>query len=460
MKRSRPILRHVSQPASQFVCQIKAALWMLLPLVALPGPSIAQAIPAATASPISTGFTLPSLAGTLQYAVSASESVASNYFGNAGVNSSTNLSGDLAFITNSALYPFNTVFSGGRAWSSSGQSSYDFFNLSMTQGIHAQRWTFSLSDSVSYLPGTATTGLSGVPGVGDMGINPAQPGTTGTSPSQGVLTGFSSRVSNSSGLSVGRPITGKTSINASGTYSLTRFLSNSSSTANASNPGLDNDSESASLGLSHRIDARNSAGGNYSYSRSTFSGANFGIPAPGFSSQSASLQYSHQFTRKFGMSASAGPQWNDAGAPGSSRALSLFANLSANYSGKFSQATMAYTRSSNSGSGVVGGAISDSVSFSTGRTLDRVWFCALSTAYTQSSQLPSAATLPFTFHTTVMGVQVSRAIVRSLSAYASYTLQNQSNQGTTTAVDLFSGLSNVAGFGLTYSPTAIRLGHS
>jgi hypothetical protein len=39
-------------------------------------------------------------------------------------------------------------------------------------------------------------------------------------------------------------------------------------------------------------------------------------------------------------------------------------------------------------------------------------------------------------------------------------LQNQSNQGTAAAVDLFSGLSNVAGFGLTYSPTAIHLGHS
>jgi hypothetical protein len=432
---------------------------MLLPLVALPGPSIAQAIPAATASSISTGFALPSLAGTLQYAVSASQSYSSNYFGNSGINSYTNLSGDLAFITNSALYPFNTVFSGGRAWSSSGQSSYNFFNLSMTQGIHAQRWSFALSDSVNYMPGTATSGLSGVPGVGDLGVNPAQPGTTSGTvalPSQGVLTGFSSRISNSSSLSAGRPITGKTSINASGNYSLTRFLSNS---ANASNPGVNNDSDSASLGLSHRIDARNSTGGSFTYSRSTFSGANFGIPEPGFSSQSASLQYSHQFTRKFGMSASAGPQWNNTGTPGSSSALTLFANLTASYSGEFSQAAMAYTRSSNSGYGVVDGAISNSVSFSTSRILDRVWLCALTTAYTQSSQLPSATSLPFTFHTTVMAVQVSRAIVRNLSAYASYTLQNQSNQGAAAAVDLFSGLSNIAGYGLTYSPTAIHLGH-
>jgi hypothetical protein len=42
----------------------------------------------------------------------------------------------------------------------------------------------------------------------------------------------------------------------------------------------------------------------------------------------------------------------------------------------------AYTRSSNSGSGVVGGAISNSVTFSTSRTFDRVWLCALTSAYT------------------------------------------------------------------------------
>ena len=459
MKRSRPILRHVSQRAAQFARRIKAAITMM-PLLALPCPAIAQAIPAATAPSISTGFTLPSLAGSLNYAVSASQNLTSNYFGNAGVTTSTNLSGDLAFITNSALYPFNTVFAGGRAWSSSGQSSYDFFNLSMTQGIHAQHWSFSLSDSVSYLPGTATTGLSGVPGVGDLGVNPAQPGTPGGNgalPSQGVLSGFSTRVSNSSSMSVGRPITGKTSMNASGSYSLTRFVGNSTNTGN---PGVNNDSDSASAGLNHRIDARNSFGGNFNYSHSSFSGAGFGIPEPGFSSQGASVQYTHQFTRKLGMSASAGPQWNSTGTPGSSTAMSLFANLSTSYSGEFSQATIAYSRSSNSGYGVVGGAVSNSVSFSITRTLDRVWFCALTTAYTQSSQLPSSTSLPFTFHTTVMGVQVSRAIVRNLSAYASYTLQNQTNQGTAAAVDLFSGLSNVAGYGLTYSPMAIHLGHS
>jgi hypothetical protein len=462
MKRSQPIFRHVSQPAARHASQIKAALFLLLPLVTVP--SVGQAMPVATASPISTGFSLPSLAGSLQYAVSASQSVSSNYFGNTGINSSTNLSGDLAYIANNQLYPFSTVFSGGRAWSTSDQSSYNFFNLSLSQGVHAQRWTFSLSDMVNYLPGTASTGLSGVPGVGDLGVNPAptsvNPAPVGGNTGQGVLTGFSTRVSNSSSLSVDRPLTGKTSLNASGTYSLTRFVNNSSNTGNPSNPGLDSNSESGSLSLSHRIDALTSVSGNFLYSRNTFLGNNFGVAKPGFTGQTASVQFAHQFTRKYALSASAGPQWNRSGTPGSPTSLSLFANLSANYNGEFSRAMLGYTRSSNSGFGVVDGATSNSVTFSTSRTFDRVWLCALTAAYTQSAELPSAASLPFTFHTTVAGVQVSRAIVRSLSAYASYTLENQTNQGTAAAVDLFSGLSNVAAFGLTYSPSAIHLGHS
>ena len=461
-------LRNGWEPESKSSRGIKPlllALLLLLPLTV--HRALAQALPAA--SPISTGFSLPSVAGTMQYAVSASQSVSSNYFGDSGIASSTNLNGDLAFITSSSRDPSSVVFSGGRSWSNSGQPSYNYLNLSLSQAFQVQRWIFSLSDAVNYLPQTASTGLSGIPGTGDLGVNPVQtgptsgqpgstPAPTAANPGQGVLSGFSTRVDNTSSLSLARQITGKTSFNASGSYSLTRFLSNSGSSTVPSSPGLNTDGDSVGASLSHRIDALNSLAGNFAYSRNTYSGSGPGILQPGFSSQTASLQLSHQFTRKLSTSLAAGPQWTSIDSPGLTPALSLFANLSATFTGKFSQATLAYSRSSNSGFGVVGGAISNSVTFSTGRTFDRVWMVALTAAYTQTSNLPLAATLPFTFHTTVAGVQVSRALARTLSAYASYTLQKQSNQGTGAAVDLFSGLSNVAGFGLTFSPSAVRLG--
>ena len=469
----------IKSPQTAF--QTASTLLLLLPLLAHPAMSGAQALPAT--SPISTGFSLPSAAGTMQYALSASQSVTSNYLGNSGVASFTNLTGDLAFITSSSRDPFGAVFTGGRSWSTSNQPSYNYLNLSLSQAVNTHRWVFSLSDAVNYMPQTASTGLSGIPGAGDLGVTPvptgANPGPTGVNPvqtgptpgqpgptpaptsanpGQGVLSGYSTRVANTSSLSLQRQLTGKTSFNASGSYSLIRFLNNSGSSTVPGSAGLDSDGDSANAGLSHRIDARNSLAGNFTYARNTYSGTSSGIRQPAFSSQTASLQFTHQFTRKLSTSLAAGPQWTSIDSPGLTPALSLFANLSASYTGEFSHASVAYSRSTNSGFGVVGGAISNSVTFSAGRVVDRVWQVALTAAYTQTSDLPSAVTLPFTFHTTVAGVQVSRALARTLSAYASYTLQKQSNQGTAAAVDLFSGLSNVAGFGLTFSPSAVRLG--
>jgi len=454
----------------QHAARLTRTLVLLLPLAAFPAASDAQALPAAEASPISTGFALPSSAGSLRYAVSASESLSSNSFGSQGTDSSTNFTGDLAFITSSLRDPFSMVFSGGHSLATSYQTSYTFLNLSLTQAASAGRWTLLLSDSVSYLPATASSGLSGVPGVGDLGVNPTQTGISPTpvgvtpmptseSSAQGVLTGFSTQVNNSSSLSVQRQFTGKSSLLATGSYSLMRFLNDTGGTATSSNPGLDSDSDGASLGLNHRIDERNSLGGNYAYSHDTYSGLNFGVPRPATTSQTASLTGTHQFTRKLSASMAAGPQWTSTASPGDTPSLSLFVNLSGRYAGKFSRASLAYTRATNSGYGVVGGSISSSISFSASRTLNQVWLCAATAAYTQTSELPSSAALALNVHTTVEGVQLTRSIGRSFSAFASYTVQDQTNQGAQAAVDLFSGISQVEGFGLTYSPTAIRIGH-
>ena len=85
-----------------------------------------QALPAAEASPISTGFALPLTAGTLQYGVSASESLYWGYYNTPGTVAATNVSGDLAYISASKRDPFSMVFSGGRSTSTSNQPSYTF----------------------------------------------------------------------------------------------------------------------------------------------------------------------------------------------------------------------------------------------------------------------------------------------------------------------------------------------
>jgi hypothetical protein len=175
-------------------------------------------------------------------------------------------------------------------------------------------------------------------------------------------------------------------------------------------------------------------------------------------SKTASLQFSHKFTPKLSVSAAGGPQWTSFGAPFGTSSISLFADVAANYTGQFSHAAFTYVRSTNTGFGVVGGALSSGVTFTAGRTFARVWNCAVTAAYTQTANLPSPAIAAFSFHTTVAGIQLSRAIVRSLSGFANYTLQNQSSAGASNAVDVFSGLSQLASFGLTFSPNSLHFG--
>jgi hypothetical protein len=434
----------------------RAWVWLAVTLLLGAGGRavLGQALPAAEAAPISTGFSLPSTLGSLQYAVSASQSMIWGYYGQSGAAQATNVSGDLAYLSNSKRHPFSAVMAGGRSWSESGQASYSFTSLAFSQVANVGRWNILMSDSVSYLPGTAAAGLSGVPGVGDLGVTPTQ--VTGDT-TQGVLTNFSNRVSNTAAGSVSRQLTGKTSLTGAGSYMTMRFLSSGSGGPSASSAGLDSDGVSGSGGVTHVLDSRTSFGGTYSYSSFSYSGNNFGVGTPGFVSQTVSGQVSHQFTRRLAMSAAAGPQFSSEGGTTSTTSTSLFADLSANYSSRALSSSLIFTRTTNSGYGSFGGAVSDGVVLGLSRRFAVVWNAALTSSYTHSTTLPLAGIAPYAADTVVEGGQISRAILRSLSGFASYTLEHQSTSGTG-AINVFSGFSQVVGFGLTYSPAAMHLG--
>ncbi len=283
---------------------MKCCVFLAVLLMAVARSSFGQALPAAEASPISTGFELPTIAGTLNYAVSVGETLNWGYYTGSGSVEGTNLSGDLGYISNSKRDPFSMVLAGGHSWGTSG-FSYSFVSLGLSQQISVGRWTYVLSDSLAYLPGTPTTGLTGLPGVGDLGINPVQ---VGPPEGQGILTDYSNRISNTASLSIQRPITGKTSFNASGSYSINRFLSTSSGNSVA-NSGLDSDSESGGGGINHEINARTSWGANYAYSAFNYPGNTFGLAVESFDSQTASVRFTYHFTRKLFLTAAAGPQW-------------------------------------------------------------------------------------------------------------------------------------------------------
>jgi len=167
----------------------------------------------------------------------------------------------------------------------------------------------------------------------------------------------------------------------------------------------------------------------------------------------------HQFSRKFEITAAAGPQWTtiELGTPSTS--INVFANVSAVYQGEYTKTSLGYVRTANSGYGVLGGALSDSVTYSASRVLRRVWAASLNASYGQSTSLPSSFLPSYSFRTAVVGGQVAHALPHSLSAYASYSLQSQRDHGALlTVLNAFSGHYQTLGFGITYAPLAKHLG--
>lgn len=414
----------------------------------------AQALPAAEASPISTGFTLPEIGGSLRWGVSAAESLDWGYYNQSGLAAGTNVSGDVAYLSSSVYRPFSLVLSGGRSWENSKEPSYSFASLAMSQVFLVGRWNIILSDAVSYLPETATTGLSGVAGVGDLGVPPVQ---TGLETGQGLLTNYSPEVTNTAAASASRQITGRTSLNASGSYTLLRFLDGPGGSGDY---GLESDSVTGSAGFTHRLDPRTTYGANYAYSSYIYlDNLTYGIPAPNFVSQTASFTFSRQLNRKTSLSVAAGPQWTQLDALNNTVSLNAFADASVNYSQEFSRFSLSYVRSTNSGYGVVGGALSDSVTLLGSRTFERVWNLSASIGWSHFVSLPTPDVAQYNFETVVAGFQASRALARNLSAFASYTLEDQTHSSAAGTLDLYNGVNQVASFGVTYSPASSRFGH-
>lgn len=436
----------------------KTIVLSLLALTCLLGPlaSVArgQAIPTATNDVYYPGFHLPNVGGSLNYSVSASESVIFGYNGQnggyGGTATTTNLSGNVAYLSASERHPFSMVYSGGYFMSTSAQSSAFYQNLALSQVYKTKTWDFVVSDLFSYLPSTATVGLSGVPGVGDLGVDPVG-GTYGSV--QGILTRNGPRVNNSVSASAVRNLTASTSVSVTGFAFFQTFLGGSTDSLGSSVAGIDSRSEGGTAALTHRLNARSSVGTSYTYSTSSFTGSKFG-----FTSQQVSLLYNRQLSRQLSFMASVGPQWTGSSDPlygGTSVNVATSVGLA--YGGKITSASVNYSRGTSSGFGVFQGAHTDSVGFIAHRGIGKNWSASVSADYARSTSLPSSFSLPYSTQTEVAGVQASRGLTRKLSFFTSYTLQRQTTGGTTITPVTFSGHSQVISAGITFSPSSTRL---
>jgi hypothetical protein len=426
-----------------------------------------QAVPAGTAT-ISLDPNPLTLDGGFRYALSASEIVQLGYYASGEVTSSSALSGDIAYTTQSMVHPFSLVFAGGVILpNQSGQGVRTYVNVTASQGYTTRHWVFNLTDTFSFLPESPTTGLSGIAGVGDIGVIPV-PGP-GTGPAGGILTVSGDRIGNSLRGSAEREIGRATSISGMGSWSVLHFLDNSQA------EGLDYSLTSGTVALNRRFDARNSGSVSAVYTAFDYSGQQQAGPnaATSFQTRGINVSYQRVLSRTLSAGGSVGPLWvsssNSALIPST---LDVAGSARLEYSsGRSTSASLYYTRGVNGGSGVLPGALADSVGLGAGRAYGRNWVVSLSGAYTRTSGLkdlagpgsPQGSPNPVTpthevYQTVYGGVQLRRRFSTNFSGFFSYTAQNQSTNYSLGAQNALSGTSQTFGIGISFSPRSTSLG--
>ncbi len=402
--------------------------------------AVAQSVPVETGSPLYSGFQMPTVGGSLHYALNVGERVTFGYNPQVGTVSAATFSGNLGYITPSIRMPTTINYTGGYLQTTYGNPSAFFQDATITQGYNTRKLHLTLSDTVRYLPETSASGVYGIIGAGT---------TTGVTTPQGVLVPFATRVENSVIGDVVQEITGKTSIDGSGFYAIERFPGYSG--------GIQTNIYSLRGAVNHRLDGRSSFAVDYSYN--DFSYLNV---TGAFRTQAVKGQYKLQMTRSFSFSAAAGPQYTGASAltkrPGS---WSYVADAQATYLGDLASAfavNVSFTRATNGGSGITFGAINNTVSGSVTRRITRSMQATALGSYSSSTGLQLITANQINTSSAIGSIQANRAFTRSISAFVSYTAQHQSVQGFSAGVTPLIGLQQILGFGVTYSPSPIHLG--
>ena len=104
------------------------------------------------------------------------------------------------------------------------------------------------------------------------------------------------------------------------------------------------------------------------------------------------------------------------------------------------------------------GAETDSLFASISRRLAQSLQGSASVNYAHNTSLDVLSTDSLDTQSVVGSAQLSRALTRTISAYASYSAQHQISQGVAQGIAPLQGLVQTLAFGVTYSPSEVRLG--
>ena len=390
----------------------------------------AQVVPAATGP-----SGLP-VSGTLHYDARYTQTAQFSN-GTQGNAQRSNVLGELSYISAKVARPLTLTYSGGDMWTISGTSTGSgvFQHLLVSQGFLGRAWAFTLNDNVSYMPQSPTTGFSGISGVGTL---PGEPGA----PSQPIAQNARS-INNVSGAIFKHNLSHSTTLNLSSSYQILRFPDGN---------GLETNTFQLSPQFVWRQNARNSITSQYSLSR--FSYPDYAIT---MGTQSAQFGIQRTWSRRLKSSVSAGPEWIQgsvtAGIPSST---DLTVKADTIYNTKTLTATVSYTQAAAAGAGVatqIGVHNKDAnatLMWQQGKNLS----ISFSGAYMRTTGLQQQQT--GVTNSQVYGVVATRRWGRYITGTANYTATQQSTSSALPATAI-SGLTQVIGFGIGYSPLEVRL---
>jgi hypothetical protein len=323
----------------------------------------------------------------------------------------------------SGISDLNMSYTGGGVFSGdSGDGNGIVQNLGFGDKFTFRRATLSFFDQLSYLPGSSFGygGLGGLVPGGSSGLGSV------FGPGQTILTGTGQELENSFVTEFDVLLSARTSLTFVGGYTVLHNFS--SDLFNSTNPN-------GRVGYNYLLTRKDTIAVLYTYSGYDYSNSN-----QSFTTHTAQLSYGRVITGKVAFQIAAGPQvilstfpitvgGGVTGPVTSSSTTQLSWSLSSalTWTAKRNSFGVAYYRGANNGSGVLTGAIGDTVSASYTRLSSRTFTSGLAGGYSRNQGVLEGATFLTneTFDNYYASASLSHPVGRTLGLTLSYSMQYQ-----------------------------------
>lgn len=333
---------------------------------------------------------------------------------------------------------------GGMFYARESDLNATIHQIGVSEALTGRRWALQLSDQASYLPessfgfggfGSMGSGLSGGFGSGLGSLSPA------FSPDQTVVTGRGYRINNTTIGQVQYLASRRATLTATAAYSLLRFEESGA---------IDSDQRIFSAGYNYEMTRRDTLGVTYGVSMFRFRGSDLA-----FDDHFVQLVYGRRVTGRLAFELGAGPQLDifKNSLAGSSHRYFWNLHSSLRYRWSRSDLDISYGRYTSSGSGLLYGAQTDSLTVSLGHGFTRNWSGSFSPGYAHNSRLQqtTGASTSADFNSYYVTFGLQRALGRYADASVNYTFQGQKTDVTNPLGVMANSTLNRHTFGLAFS---------